>query len=87
MFEEEKNSLLAVPAIAFSNLKTFDVKVDKYATAIGTKEFLSVLLLGKEHPSEELHSVIELAVEQQIDCFAGVKYLLLYLQEPPNQAS
>jgi transposase len=47
----------------------------------GVKEFLEVLMLFKEYKEEEVESAIELALENKISCWQGVKQILVYSTE------
>jgi hypothetical protein len=44
----------------------------------GIKEFLSVLLLHREHSGDELEAAVELALEAGVSCSDGVKHVLCH---------
>jgi transposase len=44
----------------------------------GIKEFLSVLLLHRDHSGEDVKAAVELAVEAGVSCSAGVKHVLCH---------
>lgn len=69
LYEEEKGHLLALPDVAFSNVKTSDGRVDKYATVIVDKNRYSV-------PSRYAgFNVKVLLSADRVEIFAGTKRL------------
>jgi len=52
----------------------------------GIKDFINVLLLYREHPSEAIEAAVGLALEHQISSSAGVKHILLQGHEAPTPA-
>jgi len=52
----------------------------------GIKDFISVLLLYREHPGEAIQAAVELALENNLSSSPGVKHLLLQSQSGPEFA-
>lgn len=52
----------------------------------GIKDFVSVLLLYREHAAAEIQAAVELALEHQISNSAGVRHILLHTHTAPTPA-
>jgi len=52
----------------------------------GIKDFLSVLLLYREHPGEAIETAVELALQNHLSSSPGVKHLLLQNKSEPQGA-
>jgi transposase len=53
----------------------------------GIKDFVSVLLLYREHTATEIQAAVELALEHQISSSAGVRHILLHTHGTPTPVS
>ena len=51
----------------------------------GIKDFISVLMLFRDHPSKDVYSAIEIALEATISTSDGIKHILLTSQEIPEE--
>ena len=49
----------------------------------GIKDFISVLMLYREHRAEDIKAAVELALENRISFSGGVKHLLLHTEPEP----
>lgn len=47
----------------------------------GIKDFISVLMLFRDYPAEEIHAAVELALEKNISSSAGVRHILIYTKD------
>jgi transposase len=47
----------------------------------GTRDFITVLMLYRDHPVEEVNAAVEVALKQGVSTSAGVKHLLLPARE------
>lgn len=52
----------------------------------GIKDFISVLLLYREHSAEDIQAAVELALEHRISSSAGVRHILLHARGAPKPA-
>jgi hypothetical protein len=52
----------------------------------GIKDFISVLMLYKEHKSGDVEAAVELATEKNLSSSDGVRHLLLFTNETSNSA-
>jgi hypothetical protein len=59
---------------------------DSQGETAGIKDFVSVLLLYREHAAAEIQAAVALAVEHQISNSAGVRHILLHTHETPTPA-
>ena len=50
----------------------------------GVKEFVSVLMFYRQHPADEVHAAVELALEIRVNTSADVKHLLLQTKQSVN---
>ena len=53
----------------------------------GTKDFISVLMLYREHRSDEVEAAVDLALENNIHTSDGIYHLLLYANEKKASVS
>jgi hypothetical protein len=44
----------------------------------GIKDFISVLMLYRDHPPEDIEAVVELALENSVSTSDGIKHILIY---------
>ena len=47
----------------------------------GIKDFISVLMLYRDYPAEEIHAAVEFALEKNISSSAGVFHILISTQD------
>ena len=47
----------------------------------GTRDFITILMLYREHPADTVHTAVELALQRGVSTSAGVKHVLLPSQE------
>ena len=52
----------------------------------GIKDFISVLLLYREHSAAAVQTAVELTLEHQISSSAGVKHILFQAHKAPTPA-
>jgi len=52
---------------------------DKQGQSHGTKDFISVLMLYREYPGNDIQTAVELALESKVSTSEGVKNIMLYL--------
>jgi len=52
----------------------------------GTKDFVSVLMLYRDHAGEDIEAAVELGLEKGISSSAGIKHLLLHSHPMPEPA-
>ena len=45
----------------------------------GVKDFISVLMLYKDHSSDDMETAVELALETKVSSSEGVRHILVYL--------
>jgi hypothetical protein len=57
---------------------------DSQGETAGIKDFVSVLLLYREHAAAAIQAAVELALEHQISSSAGVRHILLHTCETPT---
>ena len=54
---------------------------DKQGHNQGTKDFISVLMLYRQYPDNDIHTAVELALESKLSTSEGVKNIMLYLMK------
>jgi hypothetical protein len=60
---------------------------DSQGETRGIKDFISVLMLYKEHTPGDVEAAVELAVEKHLSTSDGVRHLLIFANEAGNSTT
>ena len=60
---------------------------EKQGETAGIKDFIAVLMLYRDHDSQEIEAAVELALENRVSNSEGIRHILIYSRPEEHFAS